>query len=157
MRVARIRNASSMLVAVDAAAALTGGAAGKQVHPTGTVFPMRGFMVVPGPGDPQAMADGSVRWETDKDGILCFGVHLASGMSEPFTAGHIHRGDPGEAGPVAVELFSTPRTTFELDRGECIAVDPKIEHEIARMLGDFCLDLHNDEFSDGAIRGQLDG
>ena len=98
---------------------------------------------VPGPGDTDAygLADVSVR--TDE---VCWRITV-SGTFEPLTAAHIHAGPQGVAGPVAVPLDP-------IRRG-CDDVAPRLARFLRQHPSQFYVNLHNDEFPAGALRGQL--
>lgn len=84
-------------------------------------------------------ADGEVCWEITVEGI------------EPATAAHIHRGAAGEAGPVVVPLSAPDTGTAE----GCTEADGALIEEISSEPSGFYVNVHNEEYPAGAIRGQL--
>lgn len=72
---------------------------------------------------------------------------------ETITAGHIHSGTADEAGPVVVDLMVTTDEEGTID--VCAPLDPAQATEIVADPGAFYVNLHNEPFPDGAVRGQL--
>ncbi|HSL46217.1 MAG TPA: CHRD domain-containing protein, partial [Anaerolineales bacterium] len=111
---------------------------------------MTGAAEVPGPGDPDGMGAASVRVNPDQNQI-CFGLAV-SGI-EPATAAHIHVGAPDEAGPVVVPL--TPPDANGSSNGCVSDVDTALIQNILQNPEQYYVNVHNAEFPDGAVRGQL--
>jgi len=114
----------------------------------GRVANLTGAAEVPGPGDP----DGSGRAEitiVDATDNVCFDLQV-SGIA-PATAAHIHRGAPGEAGPPVVTL----EAPADGDSKGCISAPGSLADEIEANPAAFYVNVHNAEFPNGAIRGQL--
>jgi hypothetical protein len=101
---------------------------------------------VPGPGDPDGRGVGIV--DIHSKGRVC--VNLAyDEIKRPFGF-HIHRGTATEAGPVVVEF------SHLLPSGDgCVEADPALLEEIRANPSGFYLNVHNEAFPGGAIRGQL--
>jgi len=78
-------------------------------------------------------------------GRVCWGYDV-EGVSPP-TAAHIHEGAAGESG--------SPVVTLDLDGTCTLDVDRDIIVRIASNPADFYVNIHNDDFPDGALRGQL--
>ncbi|TMR15066.1 CHRD domain-containing protein [Nonomuraea turkmeniaca] len=122
---------------------------------------MTGEQEVPGPGDPDGV--GIFAWRVSGSS-LCY-VITAHDI-DPATSAHIHRGREGVAGPIVVTL-KPPSEGFASD---CI---PAVKRQtadnaettltfdelkaITQRPSQFYANVHNEEFPDGAIRGQLDG
>ncbi|PJE93901.1 hypothetical protein CUT44_32455 [Streptomyces carminius] len=72
------------------------------------------------------------------------------------TAAHVHQGGPGVNGRVRFPLFTqpVPENVFALG-GTVGGLDPAGLKRIAANAPGFYLNLHNEEFPDGAVRGQL--
>lgn len=87
-------------------------------------------------------------------------VHFAVTFSDVtgLTLGHIHAGAFGVAGPVVVPLFDAPGglppTLFAFG-GFVTGVNPTLIATINRNPAGFYINLHNDQFSAGAVRAQL--
>jgi hypothetical protein len=110
-----------------------------------------GKQEVPGPGDPNGRGEAFASVKTKKR-KLCFQVSWVK--IETPGAAHIHKGAEGDAGPVKVLLFDgTPPT--DIVEGCVKKVKKKLLKKIARNPQKFYVNVHNAEYPDGAIRGQL--
>ncbi|KOG10268.1 MULTISPECIES: CHRD domain-containing protein [Streptomyces] len=70
--------------------------------------------------------------------------------------GHIHEGDTGKNGPVAVPLFgSAMPSTVDSAAGQVTVVDPVLAERLRTRPTGFYVNLHSAEFPGGAVRGQL--
>jgi hypothetical protein len=110
---------------------------------------LSGASEVPGPGDP----DGGGRFEVsvaDRVDQFCYEFKDVTGIGAA-TAAHIHRGAVGAAGDVVVPL--DPPTDGH-SKG-CKDVSESIADEIKANPSAFYVNVHNAEFPNGAIRGQL--
>ncbi|MFE3449380.1 CHRD domain-containing protein [Nonomuraea sp. NPDC059194] len=120
---------------------------------------MTGAQEVPGPGDPDGV--GIFAWRATERS-LCY-VITAHNI-DPATAAHIHEGAAGVAGPIVVAL-KPPTEGFASD---CIRAvrrqnpdnaDTTLTRDelkaIVKNPSQFYTNVHNAEFPDGAIRGQL--
>ena len=110
---------------------------------------LTGAEEVPGPGDP----DGSGRAEvsiSDRLDQVCYEIAGVTGIA-PATMAHIHRGAKGVAGPVVVTL--EPPTDGHSKA--CTKASESIADEIKATPSGFYVNVHNAEFPNGAIRGQL--
>lgn len=67
------------------------------------------------------------------------------------TAAHIHRGEPGDPGPVVVTLSAPAEGSSE----GCADVERDLIKEILQDPDEFYVNVHNAEYPNGAIRGQL--
>jgi CHRD domain/S-layer homology domain len=108
---------------------------------------LTGGAEVPGPGD--ADGAGEVGFDFFGDGIVCVRLTVR-GISTPMAA-HIHEAGAAAAGPIVVTL---PTPMFNTS-SECMEVDPALFAEIAANPGDYYVNVHNDDFPNGAVRGQL--
>lgn len=98
-------------------------------------------------------ADGSGMFSAEWDpaaGELCYRLEVAD--IEPATAAHIHRGTSGETGPPVVTLDAPTDGAVE----SCVRVDAEVANELVANPAGFYVNVHNDEFSEGAVRGQLE-
>jgi hypothetical protein len=101
---------------------------------------------------PAADPDGTGKAEVEllsRFGAVCFRLSWKN-IGDPVAA-HIHRGAQGENGPIVV-AFSEP--AFR-DRGCVDGVSTDLIREIKRHPRQFYVNIHNAEFPNGAIRGQL--
>ncbi len=106
------------------------------------------------PGDPDGTGTTSVVLRGEQ---LCWSVTI-SGVA-PVTAAHIHRGDPGVAGPVVVPLLQDeqglPTEERYSNEETCVDAEAAVLEEIRGNPGGFYANFHNAEFPGGAVRGQL--
>jgi hypothetical protein len=149
----RTRRALAGVIAGAASIALVAAAPAGAAKTTLTAS-LSGATEVPGPGD----ADGSGQAELTltqkkgkKKGKVCSDITY-SGIDTAF-AGHIHEGGPTTDGPIVVPLFetSTPSPV-----NECVKAKRGLVKKIAKNPADFYVNLHNEAFPGGAIRGQLE-
>jgi hypothetical protein len=115
---------------------------------------LKGANEVPGPGDPNGKGEAFVTVKPAKRKV-CF--QLSWKRIADATAAHIHKGVEGDAGPIKVLLFED--NTGLPSPG---AVDGCVKHlkrkllrRIKRHPDRFYVNIHNDQYPDGAIRGQL--
>ncbi len=109
---------------------------------------LTGAAEVPGPGD----ADGSGTFKATFNpgqNQICYELTVAN-IATP-TAAHIHGGAADVAGPVVIAL----KTPTDGSAKECVDLDKEKVKLIIQKPGDFYVNVHNAEFPDGAIRGQL--
>lgn len=103
-------------------------------------------------GDPDGSGTATVEINSDRN-ELCYELSL-QGISG-VTAAHIHEAPVGEAGDAEVDLeFSGP------DGGADACLDGIAEdvlEEIAANPDRHYVNVHTQEFPDGAVRGQLEG
>ena len=132
----------ALLVAV--ALALPVSAAG--THTTTLHATLTGEQEVPGPGDPDGVGHAVVKVFKTK---VCYTLEVE--RIKPATAAHIHLGFRGEAGPVVVTL-EPPTDGFS--RG-CVEVPRALSLGLTEHPGRYYVNVHNEPFPAGAIRGQL--
>ena len=114
---------------------------------------LKGNNEVPGPGDPNGKGEIFVTLKKAKRKV-CFALSWKR-IQGP-KAGHIHRGGPGVAGPVKVKLFEQANALPNPGAVEgCVSKRRRVIRRIARHPERFYVNLHNEEYPDGAIRGQL--
>jgi len=110
---------------------------------------LSGPQEVPGPGDADAIGEGSVTIDVD-EGTVCWQYNVA-GIAF-LSAAHIHTGGEGESGSVVVPL-SIADGSFPASGCTTAGADV-IEAIVANPIG-YYLNVHTDEFPGGALRGQL--
>ena len=103
---------------------------------------------VPGPGDPDGSGEVEITLNHGQ-GKVCWTLTVAG--IDTATAAHIHRGETGVAGPVVVPLAAPADGSSE----GCADVDRDLIKEILQSPEQFYVNVHNAEYPDGAIRGQL--
>jgi CHRD domain len=109
---------------------------------------LTGDAEVPGPGDPKGSGTIQVTFNPDT-GEVCYELSVAN--IQQATAAHIHKGEKGEEGPVAVAL-EAPKTGAA--KG-CTKADVVVIEAIMQDPADYYVNVHNAAFPKGAVRGQL--
>jgi hypothetical protein len=114
--------------------------------------PMDGDQEVPGPGDDDGKGNAKLTLKPD-DEEICFVIKYKN-IEDPI-AGHIHKGPEGKDGAIVVDLFTDKQTESPVK--DCVEnVDKKTINKIANKPEKFYVNLHTEDFEDGAIRGQLE-
>lgn len=114
---------------------------------------LRGDQVVPGPGDPNGAGGAFLDIETEPSRI-CFDVN-PSNISSPVNQVDIHRAPVGSVGPSVAVLHGPVVGTDDTRVTGCVGVSDALATDMAENNADYYVDVHNDEFPDGAVRGQL--
>lgn len=89
------------------------------------------------------------------DGQVCFGIAVDD-IATPVAA-HIHRGKPNRNGPIVVTLVAPASGDPGASSG-CVPPDGGnvgVLREILKHSRRFYVNVHTDDFPNGAIRGQL--
>jgi len=134
-----------------AAFAIPGLGAAAPDDPKLTAKPMDGDQEVPGPGDDDGKGNAKLTLKPSKNEV-CFVIKFKN-IEDP-TAAHIHKGVEGKDGDIVVELFTD--TQDESPVKDCVSdVEDKLLEQLEAKPEKFYVNVHNDEFEDGAIRGQL--
>lgn len=109
---------------------------------------LTGAAEVPGPGD----TDGAGTFKGTINvgqGQICY--ELAVSNIATANAAHIHIGGPTEAGDVVVTL----KTPAEGTAKDCVSVDKDKLQAIIKDPTKYYVNVHNADFPDGAVRGQI--
>ena len=109
---------------------------------------LSGAAEVPGPGDTKGSGTAELTFNPDK-GEVCYELTV-TGIEEA-TAAHIHEGAAGKAGSVKVAL-DAPKTGSV--KG-CKSADAATVKAIMANPADYYINVHNKDFPNGAVRGQL--
>lgn len=117
--------------------------------PTAITGILVGEAEVPTVGDPDAT--GRVEIPAQATGEQVCVTITVEGVA-PLTAAHIHRGEAGVPGDVVVPLEAPP---VDATAETCGMAEPALRDEILENPEAFYVNLHNDEFPDGAVRAQL--
>ena len=135
----------ALAIVGPASAAKLGGAdqGGRQLATT-----LTGAEEVPGPGDPDGSGFATVTANPGQ-GLVCYELSV-SGIA-PATAAHIHEAPFGEAGDVVVTL-GAPSDGFS---SGCVQVGRDLARDILKNPSEYYVNVHNLEFPNGALRGQL--
>jgi hypothetical protein len=110
---------------------------------------LTGAAEFPGPGDADGSGSARLKVKPWKEQI-CSEIRVAA-ITFPALAAHIHQGTPGVAGPIVVTL---PTPTAGASSG-CVSVARSLAKAIKDHPGDYYVNVHNAEFPNGAVRGQL--
>lgn len=143
LRVCTVAVASTALVAVFGVAP----AAAKAE--TSYVFDLTSAEVVPGPGDPDGSAVVSISVDRKTESI-CFDIDAEN--VAPLTKGVIRHGLAGTESDGGAVLFDrlhpgTSKCPYTVGKGAA--------KELLKNPGEYYLEVYNDEYPDGALRGQL--
>lgn len=116
---------------------------------------LKGKNEIPGPGSRKGKGEASVALKPSKE-KLCFTLEVSK--LDPIVAGHIHKGDAETAGPVKVTLFEDEAGLDGSGAYEgCVKnVKKKLLKKIGAVPEKFYVNIHTEEYPDGAIRGQLE-
>src|SRR5918997_2548901 len=117
----------------------------------GSGFTTKGPAVGPGgrPQDEEGSGTAHVTLITSED-KLCYSLEASD--IEPATKAHIHEGTAEEAGPTVVKLDPPPE---DRSSSGCTDVDGALLRDLLQKPQNYYIDVHNEEFPRGAIRGQL--
>jgi hypothetical protein len=109
---------------------------------------LSGANEVPELGDP----DGEGRFvaEIEEDGRLCYAISAAN--IAPVTGAHIHEGASDVNGKVVVDLIILGP---DMEVEACTNIEPSLASQIVADPSAFYVNLHNEPYPGGAIRGQL--
>jgi hypothetical protein len=129
----------------------TGGASGDE--PLATLRAnLTGEKEVPGPGDPDGRGSATIKvFKTQ----VCHTLKFDN--IRPATMAHIHIGFRDEAGPVILTLFGPPAPPIPSPGTStgCQDVPRALSLELREHPGRYYVNVHNERFPNGAIRGQL--
>jgi hypothetical protein len=107
---------------------------------------LTGEKEVPGPGDPNGRGEAEVKVYKAK---VCYELEVK--RIKPATAAHIHLGLRGEAGDIVVPLKPPTDGSSE----GCTAISEQLSKQLREHPSRYYVNVHNDPYPDGAIRGQL--
>lgn len=142
---------ASLLAALAVLVTGTVGAAakGKSKAKTFTAT-LTGKAEVPKSGDPDGRGSAVIKFRGSK---VCYDIKVR--RIDGVTAAHIHTGKKGEAGPVLVALITSPSSKRR--HTGCVTVE-NISDVLAQVRTSprgFYVNVHNADYPDGALRGQL--
>ena len=109
---------------------------------------LSGAEEVPGPGDEDGSGSATFRLNPGQEEI-CYDLTVSA--IAPATAAHIHRGGAGTNGPPVVTL----EAPADGSSSDCVGAERDLVVEILQNPASFYVNVHNDEFPPGAVRGQL--
>jgi hypothetical protein len=108
---------------------------------------------VPGQGDPDGTGTADITLipkKSPKKSKICFDITVSN--IDTATAAHIHEGPEGQNGPVKVTL--TPPGT-DGKSSDCVKTKRALIKEIKENPSGYYVNVHNEPYPNGAIRGQL--
>jgi len=109
---------------------------------------LSGGAEVPGPGDTDGGGTANLTIKHDT-GEVCYDITVKD-IQEP-TAAHIHAGAAGTSG--------APKVTFKKATDGawkgCATADKALLDDIMKNPGNYYVNVHNNDFPNGALRGQL--
>lgn len=109
---------------------------------------LTGGAEVPGPGDEDGEGTATLRLNPGQEEI-CYELAV-SGIGAA-TAAHIHQAAAGEAGPPVVTLEAPANGSSS----GCAPAERALIRTILKDPSGFYVNVHNEEFPGGAVRGQL--
>ena len=112
------------------------------------VVTMTGAAEVPGPGDPDGTGTATITLNPGK-GEVCYELNVDK-ISEA-NAAHIHSGAVDKAGPPVLTLKAPAGGSAK----ECATLERDKIIDILKNPALYYVNVHNAEFPDGAVRGQL--
>jgi hypothetical protein len=107
---------------------------------------LTGEKEVPGPGDPNGWGEADVKVYKAK---VCYELEVE--RIKPANAAHIHRGAPNAAGDIVVKLKAPTDGSSE----GCKAISKQLSKKLREHPSHYYVNVHNEPYPDGAIRGQL--
>lgn len=148
-----VENPRDYYVNVHTEAHPDGEISGELLTPTGAaIAEMFGEAEVPGPGDPEAVGFAFLL-STDRPDEFCSFLGVFD-LDPPATAAHVHEGGVDEAGPPVIDL-PVPAGPAPFAVGCEQGLDPALVADVMAGDGSYYVNVHNETFPDGAIRGQL--
>ena len=109
---------------------------------------LTGAAEVPGPGDPDGTGTVRLTLNPGKNQV-CY--ELTVDKIAPANGAHIHAGAIDKAGPPIVTLTPPANGSSK----ECAPLDQEKIMDIIKNPGNYYVNVHNAEFPNGALRGQL--
>ncbi|HYP28551.1 MAG TPA: CHRD domain-containing protein [Blastocatellia bacterium] len=110
---------------------------------------LTGAAEVPGPGDTDGGGTAQITLNQGQNQV-CFELTVSNIATA--TAAHIHEAPTGQAGPPVVTLTPPPA---EGSSKNCVSADAELIKRIRQNPANFYVNVHNAEFPNGAVRGQL--
>jgi hypothetical protein len=113
---------------------------------------LAGDQVVPGPGDPDAVGFADVYFAIEPEGgLVCVSWEITD--MDPASSAEIGFGAPGEVGTTYLQVSPPDEEGFG---GDClVGLDPSIVQPLLDNPTGYFVQVRNDAFPDGAIRGQI--
>jgi hypothetical protein len=109
---------------------------------------MSGANEVPGPGDADGTGTADLNLIPKREKI-CYTLTVQN--IEPATMAHIHKGTSTEAGPIVKGL----KAPSDGDSQGCVRLSRTMIMKIKNNPSGYYVNVHNGDFPNGAVRGQL--
>lgn len=109
---------------------------------------LSGGAEVPGPGDADGSGEAKITLNHDK-GEICYDITVKN--IQEVTAAHIHVGAAGKSGGPKVAFKKAADGAWK----GCASADKALLNDLMQNPGNYYVNVHNKEFPDGALRGQL--
>ncbi len=109
---------------------------------------LSGGAEVPGPGDTDGSGMANLTLNHDK-GEVCYEITVKD-IQTP-TAAHIHLGTADKSGGVKVAFKKAADGMWK----GCVNADKALLNDLMQNPGNYYVNVHNAEFPNGAVRGQL--
>lgn len=109
---------------------------------------MKGAAEVPGPGDPDGTGTATITLNPGQ-GEICYELSVTNIAAA--NAAHLHAGAVDKAGPPVVTL----QAPTEGSSKGCATLEREKIQDIIKNPANYYVNVHNAEFPDGAVRGQL--
>jgi len=135
-----------VLLVVGSAAGVVGGKNELVAH-------MNGQKAVP-MGDPDAKGTADITLKP-RAGKVCFDITFTGLAPDNPFAGHIHKGATGVAGPIKITFYEGSPKPSPWTGCTKQGVTKELLKRIRSHPERFYVNLHNTQYSNGAIRGQL--
>lgn len=120
----------------------------KEMKAKSMTINLSGGAEVPGPGDKDGSGQARLTVKHDT-GEVCYDITVKN-IDKP-TMAHIHAGDAKSAGDVKVKFEPAADGSWK----GCVKADHAVLQEITQTPANFYVNVHNAEFPNGALRGQL--
>ena len=109
---------------------------------------LTGAAEIPGPGDTDGTGKAIVELNPGQN-RLCYKLRVSN--IAPATMAHVHVGAAGVAGPIAVTLVAPA----DGSSSGCANLAEALTKALLKDPGNYYVNVHNAEFPNGAVRGQL--
>jgi CHRD domain len=109
---------------------------------------LSGGAEVPGPGDADGSGATKLTINHDK-GEICYDITVKD--IQEVTAAHIHTGAMGKSGGPKVAFKKAADGAWK----GCTSADKALLNDLMQNPGNYYVNVHNKEFPNGALRGQL--
>lgn len=104
-------------------------------------------------GDQDGRATVDLTFSADESQV-CWRIFDVTNVALPSTGWHVHRAPVGRNGPIVLPLGTVSRSG---DTGCATGVAVNLVRDMRANPGNYYVNLHNRQFPNGAIRGQLSG